>query len=76
MWAEDIRAIFQNAGDFEERTVLAGGQTLTAFFIDGLTSGGDIAEYVVQPLTRLAPGTAAGQMNVVINRFGKQKWFL
>ena len=22
----------------------------------------------------LAPGTAAGQMNVVINRFGKQKW--
>ena len=59
MWAEDIRAIFQNAGDFEERTVLAGGQTLTAFFIDGLTSGGDIAEYVVQPLTKLAPGTAA-----------------
>ena len=59
MRAEDIRAIFQNAGDFEERTVLAGGQTLTAFFLDGLTSGGDIAEYVVRPLTELAPGTAA-----------------
>ena len=59
MRAEDIRAIFQNAGDFEERTVRTGGQTLTAFFIDGLTSGGDIAEYVVRPLTELAPGTAA-----------------
>ena len=59
MRAEDIRAIFQNAGDFEERTVRTGGQTLTAFFIDGLTSGGDIAEYVVRPLTKLAPGTAA-----------------
>ena len=56
MRAEDIRAIFQDAGDFEERTVLAGGQTLTAFFIDGLTSGGDIAEYVLRPLGRLAPG--------------------
>ena len=53
---EDIRAIFVNAGDFEQRTVLAGGQTLTAFFIDGLTSGGDIAEYVLRPLGRLAPG--------------------
>ena len=59
MRAEDIRAIFQNAGDFEERTVRTGGQTLTAFFLDGLTSGGDIAEYVVRPLTELAPGTAA-----------------
>ena len=59
MRAEDIRAIFANAGDFEERTVRSGGQTLTAFFIDGLTSGGDIAEYVVQPLTKFAPGTAA-----------------
>ena len=52
----DIQAIFVNAGDFEQRTVLAGGQTLTAFFIDGLTSGGDIAEYVLRPLGRLAPG--------------------
>ena len=53
---EDIQAIFVNAGDFEQRTVLAGGQMLTAFFIDGLTSGGDIAEYVLRPLGRLAPG--------------------
>ena len=56
MQPEDIQAIFVNAGDFEQRTVLAGGQTLTAFFIDGLTSGGDIAEYVLQPLARIAPG--------------------
>ena len=56
MQPEDIQAIFVNAGDFEQRTVLAGGQMLTAFFIDGLTSGGDIAEYVLRPLGRLAPG--------------------
>ena len=56
MQPEDIQAIFVNAGDFEQRTVLAGGQMLTAFFIDGLTSGGDIAEYVLQPLARIAPG--------------------
>ena len=58
MQPEDIRAIFENAGDLEEHTVAAGGQVLTAFFIDGLTSGGDIAEYVVQPLVRcIRPGT-------------------
>ena len=50
MRPEDIRGLFQNAADFEEHTVEACGKRLTAFFIDGLTSGGDIAELVLRPL--------------------------
>ena len=50
MRPEEIRGIFQNAADFEEHTVEACGKRLTAFFIDGLTSGGDIAELVLRPL--------------------------
>ena len=45
-----IREIFAGAADLEERTVIAGGRTLTVFFLDGLTSGGDIAELVIRPL--------------------------
>ena len=50
MRPEEIRGLFQNAADFEEHTVEACGKRLTAFFIDGLTSGGDIAELVLRPL--------------------------
>ena len=60
MQPEEIREIFKNAADFEERTVIAGGRTLTVFFLDGLTSGGDIAELVIRPLREgLREGTAA-----------------
>ena len=50
MRPEEIRGLFQNAADFEEHAVEACGKRLTAFFIDGLTSGGDIAELVLRPL--------------------------
>ncbi len=60
MQPEEIREIFKNAADFEERTVIAGGRTLTVFFLDGLTSGGDIAELVIRPLREgLREGAAA-----------------
>ena len=52
MQPEEIRAIFENAADFEERTVIAGGQALAVFFIDGLTSGSEIADFVIRPLRR------------------------
>ena len=52
MQPEEIRAIFENAADFEEHTVIAGGQTLVVFFIDGLTSGSEIADFVIRPLRR------------------------
>lgn len=45
-----IRAVFAEAGDFNIRTVRVGRFDLTIYAIDGLTSGGDISHFVVQPL--------------------------
>ena len=50
----EIAAQFEDAADFETRKVLCGGQLLTVLFLDGLTSGGDIAEQVVRPLAQMA----------------------
>ena len=49
-----LTAQFEGAADFETRKVLCGGQLLTVLFLDGLTSGGDIAEQVVRPLAQMA----------------------
>jgi spore germination protein KA len=55
--AEAVRALFGGAADLVERQVLAGGQTVTVFFLDGLTSGSQIADFVLRPLARsIAPG--------------------
>ena len=48
-----LAARFAGAADFETRKVLCGGQLLTVLFLDGLTSGGDIAEQVVRPLAQM-----------------------
>ena len=45
-----IEAIFGGAADFCRREVRAGGLTLTALFLDGMTSGGEIAELILRPL--------------------------
>ena len=42
----NICAIFGGAGDFNTRTLQCGSHTLHAYAIDGLTSGGDISEYM------------------------------
>ena len=47
----DIRAVFEGAGDFMARKLRCGEFTLCAYAIDGITSGGDISEYVVKPIT-------------------------
>lgn len=47
---ENIMAIFDGAGDFNLRELHVGGHTIYIYAIDGLTSGGDISEYVVKPL--------------------------
>ena len=49
----ELAAQFENAADFETQKVLCGGQLLTVLFLDGLTSGGDIAEQVVRPLAQM-----------------------
>ena len=50
---KELAAQFAQAADFESRRVLCAGQVLEVYFLDGLTSGGDIAELVVRPLTAL-----------------------
>lgn len=47
---ENIRKIFQGAGDFNYRKLKCGKWMLHAYSIDGLTSGGDISDYVFKPL--------------------------
>lgn len=52
----NIRAIFENAADFNIRTLTCSGHTLTAYAIDGLTSGGDISHYIIKPILELLRG--------------------
>ena len=47
---ETIMKIFSGAGDFNTRKLSLRGITLQAYAIDGLTSGGDISEYVFKPI--------------------------
>ena len=56
MTDEEICALFEGAGDFETRQLRSGGQTLHAYYIDGLTSGADIAEYIFKPISQDLPG--------------------
>ena len=47
----NIRAIFKDAGDFMVRPLHCGSFQLFLYAIDGLTSGGDISDFVVKPIT-------------------------
>lgn len=47
----NIRAIFRGASDFIVRPLHCGNFKLFLYAIDGLTSGGDISDYVVKPVT-------------------------
>ena len=62
---ENISAIFRGAGDFNRRELRVGSHTLYLYAIDGLTSGGDISEYVVKPLLQ---DTAAQSMDLLCDR--------
>lgn len=57
---ENVQAVFRGAADFFARRIFIGGsRELPAwvFFIDGLTSGGDISDFVVEPLMKCRPKT-------------------
>lgn len=62
---ENIMAIFDGAGDFNLRELHIAGHTIYMYAIDGLTSGGDISEYVVKPLMQ---DSAAGTMQELHDR--------
>lgn len=55
MTDEAIKSIFRDAEDFERRILRQGEDKLYAYYIDGLTSGSDIAEYVFRPAVELLP---------------------
>jgi len=52
----NIRAIFGGAGDFNVRQLRCCEFTLILYAIDGLTSGGDISDYVVKPILKELTG--------------------
>ena len=47
---ENIREVFRDAGDFVARELHCGAGTVMFYYIDGLTSGGDIGQFVLKPL--------------------------
>lgn len=49
----EICALFEGAGDFVVRELQISGHTLYLYAIDGLTSGGDISDYVLKPLMEI-----------------------
>ena len=57
MTDEQIKSRFAEAGDFVTRTLRCGGNPLYAYYIDGLTSGGDISEYVFKPISENLSGS-------------------
>lgn len=50
-----IKALFDGAADFETRKLRTGEGTLYAYYIDGLTSGSDISEYIFKPVSENLP---------------------
>ena len=70
---ENIRSIFRNTSDFNIRKLRCGNHIIYVYAIDGLTSGGDISEYVVKPLTERLQGESIQQLfdaalnSVVVN---------
>ena len=57
----NVEKVFADAADLVVRPLSIQGVTATAYFIDGLTSGSEIAEYVLQPMAQNLSGTAEEQ---------------
>ncbi len=74
---ENIRKLFEGAGDFNIRKLQCGGFPLYTYAIDGLTSGGDISEYVFQPMLQHLQGDTMEKLyelalnSVVVNSVAK-----
>lgn len=57
-----IREVFRDAADFGTRELVCGCRTLYLYMIDGLTSGGDISEYVVKPVVERLEGDSMKEL--------------
>jgi len=53
----NVQKVFENAADFVVRPLNIADERITAYFIDGLTSGSEIAEFVLQPISQALGGT-------------------
>ncbi|MBQ9967548.1 MAG: spore germination protein [Oscillospiraceae bacterium] len=53
----NVKQVFADAADLVVRPIKIGDVSVTAFFIDGLTAGSEIAEYVLQPMSQALHGT-------------------
>lgn len=62
MTDENIRSRFAGAGDFIARELTCGTHTLYAYAIDGLTSGGDMSEYILKPISENLTGQTMGEL--------------
>ena len=62
MTDENICAIFRDAADFNVRPLRCGEFILYTYAIDGLTSGGDISEYVIKPIAERLDGASAREL--------------
>ena len=51
--------MFEGASDFEYRTLRTGEAALHAYFVDGLVSGGFIADYIYKPISLDLPQNVA-----------------
>ncbi len=58
----NIRALFRDAGDFDVRQLQCGQYLLYGYAIDGLTSGGDIADSVFKPISELLTGSTMEEL--------------
>ena len=65
-FAEALTARFAQAADFTCRSIQAAGLDCSLLFLDGLTSGSDMADFVLRPLrqntTPLAPAALAEKL--------------
>lgn len=65
--AAHVQSVFQGAADLVVRPLRLEQVTATAFFIDGLTSGSEIADFVLHPMTRLLHGDARAMLGQCLN---------
>lgn len=61
--AAHVQRVFQDAADLVVRPLKLGEVPATAFFIDGLTSGSEIADFILHPVTQLLHGSAAEMLD-------------
>lgn len=57
-----LQGIFADAADFLVRPVICCGFLLYTYAIDGLTSGGDISEYVLKPISENLHGVSMQEL--------------